>query len=175
MQLAALFLLLTGYWVSGAGWVRTGDEVHDFHLSRSEINYDTPSSTLQVTVHIFVDDLEKILAKGGKKNLRLGRDNEAAEADQAIADYLSQHQVLSGGGKVLKPSFIGKEPSEDFIAFYCYLEYEVPAGIKEVIIKNNILTELYDDQKNMVQVTKNKKRVSSFLFDKEQYSDVVRF
>lgn len=170
MQMATLLILLTGLWASFEG-----KTLHDFHLSRSEINYDSPSSTLQVTVHIFVDDLEKVLTKTGSKNLHLGQKNEAADADQAIAAYLDRHHVISSSGKMFKPDFIGKELSEDYIAYYCYLEYPVPAGTKEVNIKNNILLDLYDDQKNMVQVTKNKKRITSFLFDKEQYSDNVRF
>ena len=54
MQMATLLILLTGLWASFED-----KTLHDFHLSRSEINYDSPSATLQVTVHIFVDDLEK--------------------------------------------------------------------------------------------------------------------
>ena len=62
MQMATLLILLTGLWASFED-----KTLHDFHLSRSEINYDSPSATLQVTVHIFVDDLEKVLTKTGSK------------------------------------------------------------------------------------------------------------
>ncbi len=82
--------------------------------------------------------------------------------------------VIALRGKIGAVAVIGKELSEDQIAFYCYLEYPINGLAKELGIKNNILTELYSDQKNMVFITKNKKRVASFLFDSEQYSDKVR-
>lgn len=129
---------------------------------------------MQVTVHLFIDDLEKSLVRSGHKALKLGQHNEAEQADDAIGQYLEQHCTLLAGNKVLKPTFIGKELSDDQIAFYCYLEYTISGTLQELNIKNNILTELYSDQKNLVFVTKNKKRVANFLFDSEQYSDKVR-
>ena len=140
MALTTLFLLGSQLWVSQTPKVIVSSTLHDIHVSRTEVNYDTQTSSVQVTVHLFIDDLEKSLE--GRKNL--------------------------------KPTFIGKELSEDQIAFYCYLEYPINGLAKELGIKNNILTELYSDQKNMVFITKNKKRVASFLFDLEQYSDKVR-
>lgn len=174
MALTTLFLLVSQLWVSVTPKVIVSSALHDIHVSRTEVNYDTQTSSVQVTVHLFIDDLEKSLVRSGHKALKLGQNNEATQADDAIAHYLEQHCILIEGGKNLKPTFIGKELSEDQIAFYCYLEYPINGLAKELGIKNNILTELYSDQKNMVFITKNKKRVASFLFDSEQYSDKVR-
>ena len=174
MALTTLFLLVSQLWVSLTPGVAASSTLHDIHVSRTEVNYDTQSSSVQVTVHLFIDDLEKSLVKSGHKALKLGQHNEAAQADEAIAHYLEQHCTLTAGGKSLKPTFIGKELSDDQIAFYCYLEYPISGSVQELSIKNNILTELHSDQKNMVFITKNKKRVASFLFDSEQYSDKVR-
>lgn len=168
-----LLFVVSQFWVSPLH-PASADKVHDIHVSRSEVNYDTQSASLQVTVHLFIDDLEKSLLRAGNKALKLGQHNEAEQADAVIARYLEQHCILVAGGKTLKPIFIGKELSDDQIAFYCYLEYEISGSLQELYIKNNILTELYSDQKNMVFITKNKKRVASFLFDAEQNSDKVR-
>lgn len=174
MLTIALFFGLT-HWVSQWMPTTTGIAKHEFHVSRSEINYDTQSASFQVTIHVFIDDLEKALDSSGKSKLKLGTQAEAPNADQLIGQYLESRHTISLKGKKMQAEFLGKEWSEDMIAFYCYLEYPVSGTVSEVAIKNNILTELFDDQKNLVSVTKNKKRIASFLFDKEQNSDIVRF
>ena len=45
---------------------------------------------------------------------------------------------------------MGKEESEDLIAIWCYLEKTEIKELHSVAIKNSLLTEIYDDQKNMV-------------------------
>jgi len=45
---------------------------HNIHLSKSEVNYDSQSQSVQVSIMLFLDDLEAALKKGGAEDLKLG-------------------------------------------------------------------------------------------------------
>lgn len=147
---------------------------HDFHLSRCEINYDKNSGDLQVAAHIFLDDLEATLDKLGKKQLFLCTPKESADGDMAIEQYINQKLILKVAGKVVKLSLLGKETSKDKLAVWCYLEATGLKNLSAFDIENRILTELYNDQKNIVDFTVDKKKKHFSIFDtvkvKEMYA-----
>ena len=150
-------------------------EVHDFHISRCEINYETLSGDLQIAAHIFIDDLQSTLSKIGKGDMKFCTAKESAEADQVIEDYLEHNLIIRAGGKVIKTHMIGKESSTDMIAVWCYLEVTGLKNISEIEVQNKILTELYNDQKNIVDFTVNKKKKHFTIFDQKKSSTVYRF
>ena len=79
-------------------------------------------------------------------------------------------------GENVDYTFLGKEVSEDLQAVWCYLEIENINSIKELKIKNQLLTSLFDDQKNIVSITSTAEgRKGYFLFDKKTFEDTVQF
>ncbi|MBK8701564.1 MAG: hypothetical protein IPN29_19255 [Saprospiraceae bacterium] len=148
---------------------------HEFHISKTEINYDTKTASLQLTIHIFIDDLERALTKTNRKSLKLGTDKEATDSDLLISQYLMDNLKLESAGKKLEVAFLGKEPSEDFQALYCYLEVPLSKSSESLSISNNLLLEIYDDQKNMVIVSRNRKQVGHFVFDEAGHVEVVKW
>jgi hypothetical protein len=140
---------------------------HEFHISRTSLNYDSQSKTYQFTIHIFIDDLTKCLERKGYKNLNIGG-KEAPNTDTAIESYIREHVVLVGD-KALPYTFLGREFSDDQIALYIYLESDEQAPRKNLAIKNNLLLEEFSDQKNIVDITRNKKRVATVLCEKEDF------
>jgi hypothetical protein len=143
--------------------------IHEFHLSRTTINYNTESKTYQFTIHIFIDDLTKCLEKKGYKNLNIGG-KEAINTDEVIEKYIREKVILMAD-KAIAYTYLGREFSEDETALYIYLEsMEAPAR-KNLAIKNSLLLEEFDDQKNIIDVTINNKRITQLLCDK---SDAYR-
>jgi len=49
---------------------------HNIHLSKSEVNYDSQSQSVQVSIMLFLDDLEAALKKGGAEDLKLYTNRE---------------------------------------------------------------------------------------------------
>lgn len=141
-------------------------ELHPIHISKTTINYDTKSQSLQITSHVYIDDFETILGKRGYKNLNIGFEKEAANADEAIVKYLTEKIVIKSGNILLKPEYIGKELSEERIAVYCYFEVTLKNKIGQLSILNTILHDLYDDQKNFTTYTVDNKNRGFFMFDK---------
>jgi len=149
---------------------------HEFHMSKCEIAFNEEEKALQIILHLFIDDLESALAEEDIKDLYICTDKEVPEAEQHIANYLEQTFSLEVNGKDAAYSFLGKEVSEDLQAVWCYLEIIEIESLQELSIKNQILTNTFDDQKNIVSITSAAEgRKGYFLFDKETFEDTVQF
>lgn len=148
------------------------DETHDFHLSRSEINYDTKSGELQIAAHIFIDDLENAIALTGPKNLYLCTDKESPIGENAIEKYINSRLILKVKDKKINLTLLGKETSKDKMAAWCYLEATGIKNLKEVMIDNKILIELFNDQKNIVDFTVDKKKKHFSIFDTKKTEEL---
>lgn len=159
MKTAMLLLFLMGPLV---GFKDSTESLHAFHISRTTLNYDSASKTYQLTIHIFIDDLTKCLEKKGYKNLNIGSKSESPQTDEALEKYIKEKVILTDG-KPMAMDFIGREFSEDGIALYCYLETKEVVYSKNLTVKNALLMELFDDQKNIIDLTKDKKRVGQLL------------
>jgi len=138
---------------------------HEFHISRCEINYETNTGDIQIAAHIFIDDLENAITTQTKKNLHIATPSESKDSDQAIEKYLQQKLLIKSGGKVLSIVMLGKETSNDKLAIWCYLEATGWKNIPEIQVENKILLEIFDDQKNIVDLTINKKKKHFTIFD----------
>lgn len=139
--------------------------MHDFHLSKSTVNYDEPSSTIQVSTHLFIDDLEVAL---GNKTLNIGTDKEDRYADLYIAEYIEKH-FLFIASDTLKYQFLGKEVSQDYTAVWCYFEVPVDTPAKLTVV-NNVLIETFMDQQNLVTFQKHGERVSDKIYNISDFS-----
>lgn len=138
---------------------------HAFHVSRWEVNYDTSSGDIQVSGHIFIDDLEAAIARTGISGLRIGATDENPAADIQIEKYLLTKLSLSAGTVGVKPVMLGKELSRDKLAVWCYLEVEGAKNISNIGIANTLLTEVYNDQKNIIDFTVDKRKKQFQVFD----------
>lgn len=140
-------------------------QAHAFHISRTEINYNVEQSSVQMTLSIFIDDLESALDKRGIKSPYLGTDKENAKGDQWITEYLKENLVLKSKGAVLEWNYLGKEHSDDKIAFWIYLEAENVVGLENLFVSNKVLIEIFDDQKNIVSIKRSRKQMDMHVFD----------
>ena len=72
------------------GTINYHTALHDFHLSRTEINYDIQTNEVQIAVHLFIDDFEAALVKSGCKKLHLCTPKEDISADDTIENYINK-------------------------------------------------------------------------------------
>lgn len=145
---------------------------HDFHLSRCEINYETATGDIQIAAHIFIDDLENALGQTGAKRVYIATSKESADCNTLIEKYINQKLKLKAANRILTPSFLGKESSKDMTAVWCYLEVTNIKNLKEFEIENKILTEIFIDQKNIIDFTVNKKKKHFTIFDSKKTSEI---
>jgi len=125
-------------------------------------------------MHIFIDDLEVALEQDSVPKLYIGTEKEDISADGYIAHYISDHFKLSVDGSTLENEFLGKELSKDLAAIWCYLEVPLDKELSEFDLSHDLLMEVYDDQKNVVTIKKDKKRKDDLLLDISDFEAKVQ-
>lgn len=141
--------------------------LHDFHVSKLDIRMNPVSNSLECSLHLFIDDLEQAMKKGGfiKKDLMSG--NEESEENK-ISGYLFQKIKIFLDGKPASLHYIGKEEAERFNAYFIYFEVKNITSAKQIEIEHRLFHEIFDDQKNIISFTKDKKLKDFLILEKDQ-------
>ena len=144
----------------------SADKAHDMHVSVCELRYNEAAGTFQVSIKVFIDDLERALTKDGAPGLFIGTPAESKEADSFIAKYLQKHFRIDIDGTHLTPEFMGKEISDDFLAVWCYVQFpaQVSRG-KKCTVSNDILLDIYEDQRNIMDIRMSKSHKDYTIFE----------
>ncbi|WP_109698442.1 DUF6702 family protein [Chitinophaga deserti] len=135
--------------------------VHPFYMSVTEVRYNAPRKSLEVSCRIFSDDLENALKKRSGQPLDIIKPKDRTAADSLVARYLRQHLFLTADGKPLSLRYMGYEISED--ATWCFLECTPLAPFRKLDIRNDILYAEHETQSHMIHVIVNDRRQSTKL------------
>jgi hypothetical protein len=126
--------------------------LHPLHVSVSEINYSEKDKALQITSRIFVDDLELSIRSHRKEpEMDLLAPKNGLTTDQLVSEYLKDHFKVKLDGKLQKMKFLGHEVEE--VAIVCYIEIENVRKVKVLEIFDDMITETWDDQSNLIHLT----------------------
>jgi len=126
--------------------------VHPVHISVTDIAFDEKEKELEIVSRIFWDDLEKAIRNTKKQpELNLLEPESPVTTDQLVSEYLQQRFKVTINGKPQKIKYLGHEVESEAILCYIQVLNEKKVGVIEVF--NSVLTELYDDQSNLVHVT----------------------
>ena len=136
---------------------------HPIHLSKCEVEINRQSSQLEITLHVYIDDLQEIIQKSGSPELFLATDQELINADSLIVAYLTNHLMINNGAHPIALNWLGKEQSDDLLAFWCYFETKAIVEGDGLQIINSVLHDLYDDQQNILNVVKSDGKEVYFL------------
>ncbi len=138
---------------------------HDFHLSKCEIDYNADTRSLEMSLSIFLDDLELALKQEGFEQLGLCTSRESLEAEGIVFDYLKRHITVTVDGQVYDNfHWVGKEVSDDLAAVWCYIEVlDVKRPISSLDVRYDALMEIFDDQQNVVKLSLPTNKKAYFL------------
>lgn len=143
--------------------------VHKFYVSVTEIEYNEKAQSLQIISRVFIDDFENVLKARYDNNITLGARTETSGAEDYIEKYLEQKIDVSLDGKPVKVEYLGKEYKNDMILFY--IEAPQVKKFKEITVRNSVLMDLFEEQKNLVHVELNGQTKSMVLVsDKDKNS-----
>lgn len=150
--------------------------LHDIHVSKSEVEYNPEAQALQISTHIYIDDLELDIQKlFGTNPLFIGTKKEVDSADYYIYQYLQEYLVFNVNEEPVAYDFIGKELSEDLLAIWVYLEVPGIESIQSITMQYDVLMELYDDQKNIMSLRTPVDGKSFYLFHNKHKVESVSF
>ncbi|MEJ8802914.1 DUF6702 family protein [Pontibacter sp. H249] len=134
---------------------------HDFHTSITDIKYNPRTQSLEVSLRVFTDDLENAVSKFTKTKVIYN--SASAEQQQQIYAYLQTKLSFElTKGKPLKYKLLGSEAETD--AVWMYVEVPVKsASVGQLYVKNAVLTEIFNDQMNIVNLNYKGKTESALL------------
>lgn len=139
-----LAVVVAAFLICG-GWF-----VHKFYVSLTEIRYNAESSTFEISMRIFPDDMDRVLNKIHGISTHLATELEPRGTDSLVRVYLEEHFSIESDGRPILLSYMGKEPEAD--AIWCYLESEQVDNPSAIVVHNSILMEEFEDQVNIIQV-----------------------
>ena len=130
---------------------------HEFYVSISKVKWDSDAKKLVVSVRIFSDNLQEGIENMGGPKLNLWTYQEHGDSDKWVAGYITSRLDFTVNGREAELVFQEKADALDAIA--CLFHIEDVQQVRSIEVRNEILTELLDDQTNIVRfdINGNKK------------------
>ncbi len=125
--------------------------LHPMHVSVTEIEMDEKEKRLEIMMRVFIDDLETTLRQYTKQPELDIINPKGQTLDQMMEPYLRSHFRILLDSKPQVMKYLGHEKENE--AFIFYIEVDKVRKWKTIQVRNDIITEIYDDQSNLVHVT----------------------
>ncbi len=145
---------------------------HKFYVSVTNVSYSEKDDALQITSRIFIDDMDQVLKERYDIEAHLATDQESVLSQEYLEKYLRAKFVIEINGEPRAYEYIGKKYDNDLIIFYLEVtELDFPT-VKSIQIQNEVLTDMFDEQQNIVHF-KIKGKKKSFVLMKENTKGVL--
>ena len=145
---------------------------HKYYVSTSLYEFKEDKGSLQVTIKIFKDDFFNAIKTNNGIDLYMKDDLNSEEIKFKINSYLLSNLTILLDNKKYELFYLGLKKDTEMIT--CFLEIENLPDFKKIKLKNTILFDLFENQKNIIHLKKgNKKR--SFILGKDSPNSVLEF
>ena len=122
---------------------------HPFHSSIFSINFNDNSRSIEITIRVFANDLEKTINQINNSSVIIDNNDNMQDIDSLIFNYINKTIFLSINERKRDLSWIGKEFETDIV--WLYLEIlDVDKKIKKIISENRFLFSSFEDQLNIM-------------------------
>lgn len=146
--------------------------LHKFYVGVFQIDYFKEKKAVQITARLFIDDLEKALYKKHNKHIYITTKDEIAEANTLIANYLSEKLKIKINNKSQSLQFLTKEQEDNIVI--CYLKIPFKDNLKELDIYNNVLSDIFNEQQNLVHLNINGNK-KTLLFTNTETNQKLKY
>ncbi len=152
--------------------VLSGFTFHKFYVSTTSIKFIPEERSLQITAQVFADDFEFVLKKMAS-GIKLNPDNNPDLADSLTKKYFQENLVFKSKQRDLSFDYLGKIYRNDLLV--AYLEILLDSTVTNFDVKNTLLFDFTDDQKNILHFRSQGRRrsflsvYSKHTFDVELY------
>ncbi len=142
---------------------------HPFRLSVADAEVD--GAVLRARIQFFWDDLQlAVMEHTSDMDFRL---EENARVDSLVARYINEMLEIEVGGEAVAGVLEGRGVDEatliDEVMWWYRLAYRLPAETERIAIRNRLLFNMFEDQRNVVHVKtrSGRERAYSFGWDKD--------
>ena len=145
--------------------------LHEFHISHTSMYYNESSDSLEITIKVPIEDLEKSLEIKDQKRLGIGTNKELESINKKINNYIKKNLKLYFNEKNIEYQWVGKEIDDNLEEIYLYFEVQDCKKTditNKIKIYNTVFFNINDNQVNIVLIEyKNKKINLNFTKDSE--------
>lgn len=150
----------------------TAFTIHKYYISLCEIEYVEDQKSLQITLGLFIDDIEFTLNKDYNAILNLATKDEVKNIDTYYKTYLNEHFKITINNKPTPFMYIGKEYDDDIVRFY--LEIINVETLKSIEVKNTSLLRDFENQENIIKIKANNIH-KTFYLNRKNNKDLLNF
>ena len=145
---------------------------HKFYVSVTNVSYSEKNDALQITSRVFIDDLEEVLKERYAIEASLDAEQEAEISKEYLEKYLRAKFVVEVNGELRAYEYVGKKYDNDVVIFYLEISELKFSELKSIQIQNEMLTDMYDEQQNILHFKIAGKK-KSFVLMKENTKGVL--
>jgi hypothetical protein len=145
--------------------------IHKYYISLTKIDYKKESNSVQITLRLFIDDLQDTLNSTYAKDFELGLPNESKKIDSLIYNYVVPKFIVKINSVDKTYTYLGKEYEDEVV--YVYLEIENISTINSMEIKNTIFMEKFPNQKNIIKLNINTRKKTFLLTNKKESDSII--
>ena len=137
-------------------------QAHKFYTSVTQLDFNPSEKCFQVTMNVFIDDLEAALTQENKQVVKWKSDQPAL--NNLLLKYLNKHFNVKLNQKPASQfRLIGTKEKKDLLIIY----FEIPLEktLKNIEITDTFLMDMFPIQSNIVNLNYQDKK-HTFLFQK---------
>ena len=137
-------------------------QAHKYYTSVTQLDFNPTEKCFQVTMNVFIDDLEAVLTQENLQVVKWKSDQPALNT--LLLKYLNKHFNVKLNQKPASQfRLIGTKEQKDLLTIF--FEIPVDKAVKNIEITDTFLMDMFPIQSNVVNLNyKNQKH--SFLFQK---------
>jgi len=180
MIVLAVFCIETACFVSAnpqsAFSIGRNPHIHKFHVSVTQIEYNSKEQSAEISLRVFADDLENALSQHAKRPVKIdpATANKDKQLGETILAYLrDRFQLKTRAGRLVKLSWVGMENHADMI--WLYVEGKLSEGMEGAQLRNKVFQELFEDQVNIVNSKIDGKQVGLMFKVKDEFKSITAY
>ena len=139
---------------------------HSLHQSTAEAEYNPTTQKLEVSLTVFINDLELALMRQSERLMSIDK-TPAAEFDAQIQAYLAKTFVVTDAdGKTMKLEWVGRELGSlknDDPAVTLFFAIPLSGGLAGSSLQHSVLCDLFQDQTNLLLLRSKQKVEFKFV------------
>ncbi len=140
---------------------------HPFYMGVCELKYNQNNKALEVSVKLFINDLEDALKKINGKPVDLLQVKDSAQVKKQLEEYIRKRLSLTVNGKALNCRFLGFEKEEE--ALWMYFESDHCPAPKRIDVDCWLLYDYLPGQMNIFHAETGSSKKSTRLANPERH------
>lgn len=138
---------------------------HPFYVSVMEVEYQSKTKEVGISIKTFPDDMEEAIRKYAGKKIDIAK-KENAENGKLLESYIKQHITFTIDKKQKAYTFLGYEIDKE--ALWIYFSIANQKRFQELQISTDLMYEYKSEQTNIVHVRVDGKEKSYRLLMPEK-------